>query len=367
MVAALVSLSTYCLIRACPLVAARAPALRWWVGYLAATAAAGILHEFAVLALLAHAITLLISRMPRRVWRWWGVCAVLCLVVVAPLAIVSRQQSSQVRWLNAPDWSTVADVGRSLAGTSTVAVVVLLLLAVVAAIRMRPPERPEAEMSWKFGVTAIAVPMLVIPATVLLLASQVQPIFVDRYVFFSVTGIPLLAGVGLTRLVALLGKQRVSWAVGTLVVIAIFCTQLPALRAVRSVDSRTDDLAGAARAVADGSRPGDAVLFLPSKFRAAALGYPAAFKGLHDVSLEQTAIQAENLRGKDKSSGQTIKSMLQARRIWVLGRTGLKLSATSPGTLQEKTVLHRDFQKIRQVNVHGLEVALFVRLLARSK
>ncbi|MFD0383768.1 glycosyltransferase family 39 protein [Streptomyces stramineus] len=48
---------------------------RRWAGYGAVVAATALLHEFAILLLAAHAVTLLVSRLRWRVWRAWGCAA----------------------------------------------------------------------------------------------------------------------------------------------------------------------------------------------------------------------------------------------------------------------------------------------------
>lgn len=57
LVAALVLLATYCLLRS-----VQTPRTGWWLGYAAASATAVVMHEFAVLAVAAHAVMLLFGR-----------------------------------------------------------------------------------------------------------------------------------------------------------------------------------------------------------------------------------------------------------------------------------------------------------------
>ncbi|WP_377270753.1 glycosyltransferase family 39 protein [Peterkaempfera sp. SMS 1(5)a] len=364
LVCAVVLLATWCLVRA-----VEDPGARWWwAGYTAASTFAALLHEFAVLALLAHAVTLLLSRVPGRVLRRWLVCTVVCGVLLAPLALVSRSQSTQVSWLERPGWGTVWALLKLLAGPVTG--VLVLLAALVAA---------GLTTSWRAGgrltLAAVAAPLAVLPPAVLLLVSLQQPMYHERYVLFAVAGVPLLAAAGLERIVSVfLARARLRrpealpralaalpWVLGAAVVAAVLVPQLPQQRAERDVLSRSDNLAGAARVVRKGARPGDAVVFMPSKYRAARLGYPEAFKGLEDIAMQRTPVQAANLRGTDRSKRAIREAMLKADRIWVVGRGGLKVRAGEGGALDEQAVLQQYFRPVSSVRVHGLEVRLYVR------
>jgi len=154
--------------------------------------------------------------------------------------------------------------------------------------------------------------------------------------------------------------------VSVALVTAAFVVQLPDQRAVRSVESRLDDLAGAARVVQRNAQPGDGVVFLPSRYRAAALAYPNAFTGVHDLALAQTPIEAANLRGRDRSRAATRTTMLAAERIWVIGRPGLRIGSNEGGATNEREVLRQNFTQVSRARVHGLEIALYIRKPASS-
>lgn len=79
MVCALIALSTYLLVGAVD-----NSSRRRWTAYALTVVAAGWLHEFAVLALPAHGLTLYLSRLPRAPMRSWAVAAGLSVVAVAP-------------------------------------------------------------------------------------------------------------------------------------------------------------------------------------------------------------------------------------------------------------------------------------------
>ncbi|WP_425444537.1 glycosyltransferase family 39 protein, partial [Streptomyces alboverticillatus] len=87
-----------------------------WAGYGAVVAVTALLHEFAVLLLAAHAVTLLVSRVPGRVWRGWGCAAVAACGLLAPLAVLSRRQSEQVSWIRTPGYEQARALLYAFAG-----------------------------------------------------------------------------------------------------------------------------------------------------------------------------------------------------------------------------------------------------------
>ncbi|MBK3567212.1 glycosyltransferase family 39 protein, partial [Streptomyces sp. MBT62] len=151
----------------------------WW-GYGTVLAVTFLLHEFALLVLCAHALTLLAARVPRAVWAGWGRAAGAAVGVLLPLAWVSQRQSGQVAWLRVPDWDTTERLARGfLSVTPTGAVFwtsVLLILLGLGAGRL----------------ASVALPLLVVPPVLLLTVSQFRPLFHERYVLYALAGAPLL-------------------------------------------------------------------------------------------------------------------------------------------------------------------------------
>ena len=350
-VCAAVLAGTYCLLRA---VAGRR---WWWAGYLVAMLAAVVLHEFAVLALAAHGVTLLVNRVRWRVWLWWGGAVVVCGLAITPVAVVSIRQSGQVSWLTRPDLSTVGNLVEAFFGTTLwVLIPVLVLVGIGTTLPARPGE---------VRLAAVAVPLLVVPPGVLVVASQLQPLFHERYVLFAVAGVPLLAAAGIQRVVGLTVRHgaatRASWVAMAVIPAAVFALQLPQHQHVRSVASRNNDLAGAAGVVQRGARSGDAVIFMPPRYRAAELAYPEAFVKVDDIALARTPVQAADLRGVDGGRRMVRTAMLAQGRIWVVGRSGLRVRTGEKGAVNERAVLRSHFTRAQDVRVHGMEVALYVR------
>ena len=202
LVAAGVTGATLLLVRALekPSAPAKQPPTRrsWWP-YGAVLAVTFLLHEFAVLVLCAHALTLAAARVPRAVWAGWGRAAGAAVGVLLPLAWVSQRQSGQVAWLRVPDRDTTERLARGfLSVTPTGAVFwtsVLLILLGLGAGRL----------------ASVALPLLVVPPVILLTVSQFRPLFHERYVLYALAGAPLLVAAGADRLA---GVVRWLWLEG---------------------------------------------------------------------------------------------------------------------------------------------------------
>ncbi|MFD8092454.1 glycosyltransferase family 39 protein, partial [Streptomyces malaysiensis] len=185
MVCALVTWATYALVVS---VAHRA---RWrWAVYGSAMLLACLLHEFAVLALVAHGVTLVVSRVPRPVMRAWSVAAAGVVAGLLPLAIYSAGQSEQVSWIDGP-----------------VRLQYFLVVAVIGVACARAPLGVRGPVR----LSALAVPILVLPGLLLLIASLVKPLFVDRYVVYGNIGIAVLLGAWMDYFHRLRRSSRHAW------------------------------------------------------------------------------------------------------------------------------------------------------------
>ncbi|CAL2065612.1 PMT_2 domain-containing protein [Streptomyces murinus] len=193
----------------------------WW-GYGLVLGVTCWLHEFAVLVVLAHGLSLALARVRGRVWRGWGCAAGAVLLSLLPMVVVSRAQAAQVAWLRRPTGETVAGLARQFFGASEGVYWVCLGLA-VAGLLAGVAGRRGGGGAWKgqvplVGVGAlngdltlagtggrkgqitlagVAAPLVVVPPGVLMLASQSSPpLYVDRYVLYALAGAPLLVAAG---------------------------------------------------------------------------------------------------------------------------------------------------------------------------
>ena len=242
--------------------AARRPRWARWAGYAAAVAALGLIHLIALTLLAAHALVVLIAwwRGPaaagvatpaqpdaerdRRVWRWL-VAVVPVALLAGPLLVKARtQQSRQLNWVHL---ARLDDLTALPGGVTQSSVVGGLLVGVAALGAARLGRR-----------ALLPVGAVLLPVLLLFAAGTVVPLWVPRYLVFVVPFACLLAGAALAAVAA---------PAALVVVVLAGLLGLPDQAALRRTHewprSAPVDYAGAARVIADGQRPGDAVVYSP--------------------------------------------------------------------------------------------------------
>jgi mannosyltransferase len=350
------------------------PVVWAWVSYGALMLLAGYLNEMALLALIAHGVTVLLARYGRPAFVHWAVAAVLAVVLVLPLAVVSAREDAAVAWIPRPGPGAVRVLFHDYFGATTGLAVLLFLCAVLAVLPGRgqgpwpePPTGPGRPW-WRRGglsVQSVGAPLLVLPGLVLGLESLVaHPLYVDRYVLYGEAGAALLAGAGAYRAgLWLAGRVRwtaLAWVVGAVVCVLALVLQLGPQQRVRTPQSRLYDFGGPSRYVAAHAHQGDGVLFFSAFFRKARLGYPADFGKVSDFAMAVSPAQAGNFQGTDKPFGQVRPLMLAHQRIWVVGRSPFA-QLTAPGIRDEDTLLRSDFTLAARHHFRHVWVTLWVR------
>ncbi|GAA3995000.1 hypothetical protein GCM10022384_48020 [Streptomyces marokkonensis] len=330
MVCALVTWATYALVVSVP------RRTRWrWAVYGATMLLACLLHEFAVLALVAHGVTLVVSRAPRRVLRAWGVAAAGVVAGLVPLVIRSAGQSEQVSWIDSP-----------------VRVDYFLVVAVVGLACARVP----VEVRRPVRLSTLAVPILVLPGLLLLIASLVKPLFVDRYVVFSNIGIALLLGASMDHLHRQQRSSRYVW----IAAVAALAVLVPPSLSLRTPQSRSDDATAIGAAVREEGRPGDGLLFVSGRHRILTAANPEDTRVLTDLALARDPVSSHTLAGVELPAQEIAARMLGFDRIVVVrGR-----DAHSSANAQEKaktSTLRRHFREYGTTHVKGARITVYVR------
>ncbi|MET9322528.1 hypothetical protein ABZX75_20410 [Streptomyces sp. NPDC003038] len=295
-----------------------------WAAYAVVLLIGCWLHEFAGLALLAHAFAARRSRG----WRWSAGTVVVLLV---PLALVSaRQAQQQLGWLGRPGWQDWAAYG-------VVAAVVLLLA--------RGAGR---------DVVRVALPLALLPPGLLMTLSLVHPWYVDRYVLYALAGLALLAG---ARLATVRGARPWPWllAGALLVPFGLWSAWL------RTPESRKDDTLAVAAAVRERARPGDAVVFLPSRRREWLLSSPQVYEGLRDVALDGSPAASRSLQGTELPAARIRKALVESPRVIALMDPAGQPLDPYPHEAVKREVLAGDFELCEVTGVRGARVALYAR------
>lgn len=357
LVCALVTWATWLLLRAVD----RPGRRRLWAGYAALLLVASLLHEFAVLALLAHGVT--VARAPARARRAWRAAACSVVAGLAPLGLFSLTQSSQVDWIGRPTTvELLAFAGLSVAGgvcayvapggTSSRPPAAAALGAVrrvlaratgrsragdgpgragavgggpgrvssgAAAEPRTPgdgPGRPPAQRTRPAPtLPALALPLLVLPSALLIALSPLRGLYVDRYVLFYAVGLALLLGAALDRLTRLPRRRLVSRATTGLALAAALVGLVPVGSHLRSPDSRKNDVVAIAEAVRQEARPGDGLMFMPSRRRVWTLVRPADFRGPTDLALRRSPRASHTLYGTELPAAEIRARVPDFRRV----------------------------------------------------
>ncbi|WP_434590921.1 glycosyltransferase family 39 protein [Streptomyces sp. A5-4] len=342
LVCAMVTWATYLLVNA-----ASHPTRRRWIAYTLVALTACLLHEFAVLMLTAHGATMLLSDVPREVKRSWSVAAACVVAGLAPLAVFSMGQTEQVRWIMWPD------------------PVQLVSFVILAAVGLRCARAP-VRVGGPIRLRTIAVPLLILPTVALLLASQLKPMYVDRYVLYYVIGFALLVGAALDRAFrrppeghARLLRRRI-W-LRALTVVAVLVAVLPVGMHLRSPESRADDATAVTLAVREAAKPGDGLLFTPARRRVWTLADPAKFRAFPDLALAKVVDASDSLYGEEISAPRIRARMLATERIVVLGDPDGDPVDETPQEVVKRTTLRDHFEQCGSRDVTGARVMIYAR------
>ncbi|MGW4357185.1 glycosyltransferase family 39 protein [Streptomyces californicus] len=325
-----------------------------WAGYGAVMLVACLVHAFAVLGLVAHGVTAALSRTGLRPW---ATTASVVSASLAPLALVSATQSGQVSWIAAPALSDLVD--QAVVSAVGVACALLLLSG-----------RSGGGTTAAGGVPALALPLLLLPAGLLLALSPLRPLYVDRYVLYGSIGLALLTGAALdralrhvlTRLrarVPLRGPRLpvlVVAVASALVILAV----LPASRELRTPASRSDDVTAVAEAVREMGAPGDGLVFLPAR-RAWVLATPDGYAELDDVALADSPAASGTLFGAELAPA-VIRERLTAQRRVVAVRDVFGEPRDSTGRRDAKeAVLRARFEECGTRRVTRAQITVYAR------
>ncbi|WBB62433.1 glycosyltransferase family 39 protein [Streptomyces sp. WMMC500] len=313
----------------------RAP--RLWLGYGAVALSGCLLHEFAVLAVAAHGVTLLVPPYSRGDGRAWTGAAVGVAAALAPLVVVSSRQSEQVAWIGPPG-------AAALLGYVVPVLVGLLSAALLPAGARR--------------LRALALPLLVLPGGVLLLFSAILPLYVDRYVVYAQAGLALLLGAALDHL---WHGRRHRLPLAVVAAAAVAVALVPVGQHLRGPESRRDDLGAVARAVDAHGRPGDGLLYMPGRRRIWQVADPAAYTGLVDLAVRTDPRGSDTLYGVELPAADIRARMLAADRIVALRDPAGEPVDQAAREEVKRDVLRAHFRLCGTTEVHGARVSVFAR------
>ncbi|MFE9612454.1 hypothetical protein [Streptomyces sp. NPDC006012] len=314
-----------------------------WVAYFGTVLICGLLNWLSLLLLLAHLATLAWSRAARAVWTRWSAASLAAAACVSPLILFSREQSAQVAWIPPLTWHMM--IGPAA----------LLGIGVVGALCDRP-------RAGQLSLAAVGLPLLAVPQICLIGLSLVQPLFLDRYVLFSLLGLALLIGaiIGSAVTAAAPRFPRASMWILPLVVVVAMAALLPQSLIKRSPQSRVDDVLAIAGKVQRLKKTGSAVLFIPPERRDAEFVSPGAFAGLRDIALKESPEKSGSLKGVETNPSQIRTAMLDQQRILLLTDSVAK-PVSAERDRMKISVLKRHFTAVADVRVRGRRVTVYER------
>jgi mannosyltransferase len=191
---ALVSASTLCF-----MLAVERSTPRRWALWAALSALAAYAHPFALLVLVAQALSLAWLPPARVPWRATAIAGAGVTVAVLPLlALLATGDSDRISWVDPATPDNVLPVLERLLGSDGPELVYLygaLAIAMLAVVLRRRPRR--SEQAWR---TMLPVLWLIVPLVLAVAISLIQPMFYHRYLIVVLPAFAIVAGGVLVRL-----------------------------------------------------------------------------------------------------------------------------------------------------------------------
>jgi mannosyltransferase len=213
-------------------------------------------------------------------------------------------------------------------------------------------------------VAAVGVPLLAVPQLGLIALSLIQPIFLDRYVLYSMLGLALLIGAAVGAAVRAARPRFPAasrWILPVALAVAVTAL-LPQSLAKRSPASRVDDVLAVASDIRHLKRPGDAVLFVPADRRDTKSVTPDAFAGLRDIALAESPEKSGTLKGVETEPDVIRGALLGEQRVLlVTDASPAAPVATTPRDRAKTAVLHRYFTPVTDKRTRGRRVVVYER------
>ncbi|WP_406486493.1 glycosyltransferase family 39 protein [Streptomyces sp. NBC_01563] len=318
----------------------------YWAAYGSAILLCGLLNWFSLMVLPAHLATLAWTGAERRAWARWGIASAAATACAMPLVLFSHTQSAQVSWIPALTWHMLIGTG------------VLLAIGGTGALLDRP-------RTGQLSVAAVGLPLLAIPQIGLAGLSLIQPLFLDRYILFSMLGLALLIGSIIDTVIQAARPQlpRASmWILPAIIAIAMTAL-LPQSLAKRSPASRVDDVLAIATDVQRLKEDGNAVLFIPAARRDTKSVSPRTFAGLRDIALAQSPEESGTLKGIEANPVEIRAAMLAQQRILlVTDATHVAKPVTAERDKMKILMLKQYFSVVSDEQVRGRRVTVYQRL-----
>jgi mannosyltransferase len=337
----------------------------WWAGYCAALVATGAFNLFALLLVGAHAVTLLTARGRVR-WQRWLAAVAAAALALSPVIYYGYLQRGAVEWLTRPGPHALVRLMTSFADSKTLAplVAAIALCGVIGGW----PHRGGRELT----LAAVAVPWLLLPAAVLFAVSQIHPVYSPRYVTFSLPALALLVAAGLSWLARVAARSplaqidtRLAWTPAILIIALMGALLVGPQWAVRQPNSRHGS-SNVAAVIAVNQRPGDAVLYVPSRQRAMTYADPAVWARLRDIALARSPAASASLAGTQVPPAVLAQRFSGVGRVWLVTRRSVPNKVLHRRITQTELTLVGTMHLIGQWRVRSIVLRLYSRAASQG-
>lgn len=318
---------------------------RHWAAYSGVVLFAGLLNWLSLMVLAAHFVTLLWTSAGRAVLARWAVAAGCATAGVLPLIVFSRSQSGQVSWIP------------PLSGHMLIGPAVLLAIGGIGALLDRP-------RVGRLSTAAVGLPLLAVPQLGLVALSLIQPLFLDRYILYSMLGLALLIGTVVDSAVRAARPRfpQASRCILPMALAVAMLALLPQSLAKRSPASRVDDVLAVASEIQRLKQTGNGVLFIPSARRDTKSVSPDAFAGLRDIALVETPVGSGTLKGVEAAPDRIRAALLAEHRVLlVTDASPVARPVTAARDRAKAAVLRRYFTPVADEQIRGRRVTVYER------
>jgi mannosyltransferase len=210
-------------------------------------------HDFAALVLVAQAGSLFFKAEPAP-WRPFMICGAVLLFAALPgLTYVFRASPENLHfiWMPRPSAKEVWHLAMFFGGGGAKIVIALILwIAGLLAVLRRHGQDQVYDRFWR-GMLVLLWAFL--PVAITALVSLLHPMFLQRYMIFSLPATIMLAALGMSAL------DR--WHVGLVLIVALCVMSIPTI--LGEYHKPREDWRAAGDAILTSAVPGDAVVFFP--------------------------------------------------------------------------------------------------------
>jgi len=205
------------------------------IAYACALSFVGLCSAVAIILVGAHGCLVLLTR--RAAFPRWMVCAALGVLPVIPILLLGAQQRTQVSWIPPTNLDRLAGFPQALFGLGVVAGVLLALALLSSSFR----QPAVYYTTWA-----------VVPTVGLYLASQITPLWLPRYLLFTLPAWALLGATALARAPVIRG---------VVAAVAVGLIGLPIQLDLRQADGHGQATRDAAALIERNVLAGDAIVY----------------------------------------------------------------------------------------------------------